>query len=383
MEEQHQEVMASAGTCKRRQDGDAEGATALPAKTPKQSKKNPHIVLDELKQEWAPERVNRMDSGILKPSNKASRRLCGGDWISASDGTSATLSFVFHCAGKYYGLTSAHTFDEAPDGDVYAFTKLGEISPGGKEEGEFDPETDSNSFAAYKIGKIVSRSDCTDSVVFEFDDNIEVKPPLTVKVSSVSTKVIRLPDVKSVVSPPTQGSTLVGFGASCRGFHAVVETPSTNETHKLASVPDGSIGICNQEDGERITFQGDCGTIFMDLECNGVYFHTDGTEAAPWKSFGAPLVKVMSKHPLLGGTSESEATTMPDGNELSSYHKENDHRVQDGHAKESIVPIPGKKFNLHIVPPPLRTTTRAPFKVRNFKIIPAPVAHKEEKMMEK
>jgi len=335
----------------------------------KQSKKNPSIVLDELKQEWTPGRVGRMDNGILKISNKASCPLCGGDWISASDGTSATLSFVFYSAGKYYGLTTAHTFDEAPDGDVYTFTKLGAISPDGKEEDEFDPKTDSDSFAAYKIGKIVSRSYSTDSVVFEFDNNIEVKP-LTVKVSSASTQVIKLPDVKSVVSPPTQGSTLIGFGASRRGIHAVVEMPSTNETHKLASVPDGSIGICNQEDGERITFQGDCGTIFMDLECNGVYFHTDGTEAAPWKSFGPPLVKVMSKHPLLGGTSESE-TPMPDGNGLTNK-KENDHHVQKGHAKESIVPIPGKKFNLHVVPPPLRTTTRAPFKVPKFKIIPAP-----------
>ena len=373
--------MASAGEHKRGKHDDAEGAAALPAKTPKQSKNNPPcpqtIVLDELKQEWTPGRVNRMENGILKISKKASRPLCGGDWISASDGTSATLSFVFYCAGKYYGLTAAHIFDQAPNGEVYTFMKLDAISPDGKEEDQFDPKNDSDSFAAYKIGKIVSRSDSTDSVVFEFDDNIEVKPPLTVKVSSVSTKVIKLPDVKSVVSPPTQGSTLIGFGASRRGFHAVVETPSTNETHKLATVPDGSIGISNQEDGERISFLGDCGTIFMDLECNGVYFHTDGTEAAPWKSFGCPLVKVMSKHPLLGGTSE---TPMPEGNGQTN-RKENDHHVQEGHSKESIVPIPGAKFNLHIVPPPLRTTTRAPFKVPNFKIIPAS-QHKEEKMMQ-
>ena len=365
--------MARNGERKRGRADHAEDAEALHAKTPKQVKKNaatPQTInLEELKKEWTPGRTDRMGNGIIKISNKPNRPLRGGDWISASDGISATLSLVFYKDGKYYGLTVAHIFNEAPTYEVFTFMKQDEAkvtdSPDGKEEDEFDPKVDSDSFVAYKIGKIVSWSRSTDSVVFEFDDNIEVLP-LTVMVASSSTSEIKLPDAKSVVSPPPQGSTLVGFGASRRGFHAGVEIPSTNEAHKLASVPDGSIGITNQENEERIAYPGDCGTIFLDLHCNGVYFHSVGTEAAPWKSFGVPLVQVMRNHSLLGGTNGQ------------INEKEKDH-VQVGYAKEAIAPIPGVRFNLHIVPPPLRKTTQGLFKVPKFKIIPYPQLN--EKLM--
>ncbi|CAB9497227.1 expressed unknown protein [Seminavis robusta] len=159
--------MESIGGQKRGQDGEGDAA---PAKTPKQSKTNPPqtLSLDVLKKEWTPGRTDRMDNGILK-LNKNTNGLCGGDWISASDGTGATLSCVVFNDGKYYGLTAGHIFDEAPNSDVYTFVKKEDVNaPDGKEEDEFN---------ACKIGKIVSRSVSTDSVVFEFDDNIEVKPP--------------------------------------------------------------------------------------------------------------------------------------------------------------------------------------------------------------
>jgi hypothetical protein len=203
----------------------------------------------------------------------------------------------------------------------------------------------------YEIGKVVSLSQSTDSVVFEFHDDIEVKPPLTVKVASGLTRVIQLPNAESEVlgpPPPPVGKTLVGLGARRRaGVHASVVIPSKNETHALANVR---------------------------RECNGAYFHHEGTNSEPWKFFGAPLWDVMRSHSQLGGTSET-----PEKNgQLSD--DENDYQVQEGHEKESfdpLVPIPAAKFSVHVVPPPPRTLCRGDFKVPSVTIVPNP--HRKKK----
>lgn len=377
---------------KRGRDHDAEGAAALPAETPQQREKNQRIPqsidLDALKKEWTPDRIDRINNGIMKVANKHDPSLCGGDWISNKDGAAVTLSFVFKKDGKYYGLTVAHIFESLCD-KVYSFIKKDEVElPVSRNEGkgtdgdeggdEFDPK--SESLGIYEIGKVVSLSKSTDSVVFEFHEDIEVKPPLTVKVASGSTRVIQLPKVESEVMgppPPPLGKTLVGFGARRRGFHAIVVISSTNETHATATVRRGSICIASPENEEgRITYEGDCGTIFMDLECNGVYFHHEGTKSEPWKSFGAPLWDIMGKHSQLGGTSETPEE------KGQRNDNEDDNHVEEGHAKESfdsLVPIPAAKFNVHVVPPPPRTLCRGDFKVPNVTIVPNP--HRKKKKM--
>ena len=84
-----------------------------------------------------------MGNEILK-LNKNTNGLCGGDWISASDGTGATLSCVVFNDSKYYGLTAGHVFDEAPNSNVYTFVKKeGVNAPDGKEEDEFKAKTGS------------------------------------------------------------------------------------------------------------------------------------------------------------------------------------------------------------------------------------------------
>jgi len=360
---------------KHERDHDADGAAVFPAKTPqrkgRQTQKNGmSIDLEVLKNKWTPGRVDRVKNGILK-INSGDPSLCGGDWISNIGGRSVTLSFVFLKDGKYYGLTVAHIFESLGD-KVYSFIKKDEVQlpegnplvGGDKEnEDEFDPK--SESLGIYEIGKVVSLSRSTDSVVFEFLDDIELKPPLTVKVASGDTRVIQLPNLESEVMgppPPGVGKSLVGFGARRRGFHATVAIPSTKQKDNLATVPQGSICITSEEnDKERITYDGDCGTIFMDLECNAVYFHHDGTKSEPWKSFGTPLWNIMRKHSQLGGTSED-----PEENEP---HK-------DENAKESLdsilVPIPAVEFNVHVVPPPPRTLSGGDFKVPKLTIVPNP-----------
>ena len=98
--------------------------------------------------------------------------------------------------------------------------------------------------------------------------------------------------------PPLTAATLVGFGARRRGFHAKVAIPSMDraevgQTEVPDSVPPGCIRITNAESRDGITYHGDCGTVFIDLDCNGIYFHHTRTQREPWK------------HPQLGGTSET------------------------------------------------------------------------------
>jgi hypothetical protein len=106
---------------KRERDHDAEGAAALPAKTPQPKRKKNQTIpqksidLDAWKKKWTPDRINRINNGIMKVANKNDASLCGGDWISNKDGAAVTLSFVFMKDGKYYGLTVAHIFESLCD----------------------------------------------------------------------------------------------------------------------------------------------------------------------------------------------------------------------------------------------------------------------------
>lgn len=149
-------------------------------------------------------------------------------------------------------------------------------------------------------------------------------------------------------------------------FMQVSLPPSTDESHKLASVRDGSICIANEDEDERITYHGDCGTIFMDLDCNGVYLHIEGTAAEPWMSFGVSLWDVMSKHSQLGGASESPEADAPSDKE---------DETKEGNAKESfhiLLPIPAASFNVHVVPPPPRKLDGGSYLIRNITLVPNP-----------
>ena len=219
-----------------------------------------------------------------------------------------------------------------------------------KEEGLLDRKI-AETLPVYLIGKVVSLSRSTDSAVFEFADDIAVES-YKIKVAAGVKRDIKLPRLESHVMgppPPTLGTTLVGFGARHRGFHAKVSVPSMTRAEvnepRIPDVPPGCICITNAESRDRISYHGDCGTIFIDLDCNGVYFHYAGTQSEPWKSFGHPLWEVMLKHNQLGGTSETPEESAG-GNEMESL----------GIAVESLAlePIPASKFNVRVVAPPPR-----------------------------
>ncbi|CAB9531230.1 expressed unknown protein [Seminavis robusta] len=325
----------------------------------------------ELQERWTP---NRLEKGIIK-IKKPGPSLCGDDWVCNSNGDGATLSFVFWKHGKYYGLTVGHLFKAIGD-TVLSFIKP-PVDVGGdeekkesEEEKEPKEEKEPVSLPVYVIGKVVSWSQSTDSVVFQFVDDIEVEP-YKVKEAAGLTRDIHLPPLESVATgppPPLAAKTLVGFGARRRGFHAKVAIPSMNRAKVgQTEVPDG-VCITNAESRDRITYHGDCGTIFIDLDCNGIYFHHAGTQGEPWKSYGHPLWDVMRKHPQLGGTSET-----PEEYDVRDC---GDRNVKESHILE---PIPAANFNVHVVPGPPRQLDGGSLKWKGkVHVVPNPNSKKKK-----
>lgn len=217
----------------------------------------------------------------------------------------------------------------------------------------------------FEIGKVVSISESTDSLVFELNGEIPLSPEKTITVALGSTKVLELPkglNLPRPPPPPLKGTDLVGFGASRRGCHGVVDVPSMTVAHEVSK--SGNIRIVSPDGpNTRITYPGDCGTIFFDLECNGIYFHHCGATKAPWNSYGYPLWEVMSKHEFLGGASEKAEEKNEDGTE--SQAKE---------VAEVASPKPRQlaQFRTKIVDTPPQPTETSLYNFGRVKIVKCP-----------
>ena len=345
----------------------AEAAT--PAETTPQAQAiiTQTIDLTKLKQNWSTSDFHyaRADTQRIK-TNKVSHSptLRGGDWVVGING-GATLSFVFVYKNEYYGLTVAHPFttrDGTLNDVVKTLFKQDDMSLGG----EFELSPKEPDMQNFKIGHIVSVSQSTNSAVFKFDAHIDVDTPLTVKIAPSLSRRIILPVLDSV--PPPKGTVLVGFGARQRGLVTTVEIPYKTQRNmpRFPEVTEGSICLKGQTT-ERTSYVGDCASIFMDLNCNGHYFHTRGTKEEPWRSFGLPLAAVMRKHTQLGGTSETyeENKQYLLAHPLSSDKEDGDSDDDNGTGQQSFN-IPAAKFNLVDVPPPPRQLEKRSFKMPCF-----------------
>lgn len=267
------------------------------------------VDLEWLKTLWSPGRDERSNKGDIKVRSASHGSLRGGDWVLNEKGQGATLSFCFLYNKKFYGLTVGHLAASVGE-SVFRFSdseKLPIPIPEGGSDDKKDDDDREEIYMMFKIGRVVSMSKSTDSLIFELNDDVPLSPPKTVTLEPNSSIIIELPkgvNHNMPPPPPLKGTDLIGFGASRRGCHGVVDVPSMTVAHEVSSI--GNIRISSPDGpNTRLTYPGDCGTIFSDLECNAIYFHHCGTEDAPWKSYGFPLWEVMSKHDHLGGTSEN------------------------------------------------------------------------------
>lgn len=322
------------------------------------------IDLTQLKQNWSPAayRYTRANNQERIKANKASYspKLRGGDWVVGING-GATLSFVFVYENEYYGLTVAHPFTTR-DGNINDVVKTLFKQDNTLLGDEFELSSSEPEMQNFKIGHVVSVSQSTDSAVFKFDPDIAVDTPLTVKIAPTLSRRITLPEGDSVSLP--KGTVLVGFGARQRGLVATVEVPCKTQSNMplFPEVVEGSICLKGQAN-ERTSYVGDCASIFMDVNCNGHYFHTRGTKDEPWRSFGLPLTAVMRKHTQLGGTSETEEENRQ---YLLAHPDEEDSDDGDNGTGQQSFNIPAAKFNLVDVPPPPRRLEKGSFKMPSF-----------------
>lgn len=282
------------------------------------------VDLDTLKTLWSPGRDERSAKGDNKVRSASDGSLRGGDWVLNEKGQGATLSFCFFYNKKFYGLTVGHLAASIGE-SIFRFSdskKLPIPIPEDFNDETKDDEDREEIYMMFEIGRVVSISKSTDSLVFELNDDIPLSPDKTVTIEPNSTIVLELPKgVNHVMPPPPplKGTDLIGFGASRRGCHGIVDVPSMTIAHEMSKK--GNICMMSPEGpNTRLTYPGDCGTIFFDLECNGIYFHHCGTQVEPWKSYGFPLWEVMSKHDHLLGTSET--IEEQDEDEIESQTKE-------------------------------------------------------------
>lgn len=270
-------------------DGDEDGTST------------PTVDLQQIAESFTPLRQQRYTKQIKKVRTVFggfdAGPLRGGDWVFDKKGDGCTLAFCFQYNSQWYGLTTGHLFEKEEDVFVAHHILANGMA-------ELD-----------KIGKCVSQSSQTDSMVFIIDAEW-VQDFVTDRLLDQKAGLLlelRLPKEYII---PTEGSYLLGFGAQRRGALGRVTTPLLPRV--VASDPasealSGDIGISGDQK-EQLSDDGDCGCIHFDSHGVGVSMHhvcreygnvDPGTGefvgSGEYESFGAPLFHVMSCHKELGG----------------------------------------------------------------------------------
>jgi hypothetical protein len=252
----------------------------------------PEVAVDTLmidvsalqQQVWLPEAgAVRFSSGRRKVRSATDGPLRGGDFVLNKDGGAATLSFCFQYESENFGLTVGHLALNIGD-SIFAFSESEPIPhPPDDDHGE--------SYFIYEIGKVVSYSEETDSLVFRIATHVQIADCLTLAPASGLQGQIRLPTPNRSPTPPGLGSVLVGFGAQCRGGYGTVHTPAKAQAGTYTKV--GNIGIVSPEGEDvELTNEGDFGTLFLGTDGYPWYFHhalsTGASSNISWGSFFPP-----------------------------------------------------------------------------------------------
>ncbi len=153
------------------------------------------VDLESLKSLWSPGRDERSAKGDVKVRSASDGSLRGGDWVLNEKGQGATLSFCFSYNKKFYGLTVGYLAASVGE-SVFRFSdseKLPIPIPDGGSDDKKDDDDREEIYMMFEIGRVVSMSKSTDSMVFELNDDIPLSPPKTVTLEPNSTIIIELP----------------------------------------------------------------------------------------------------------------------------------------------------------------------------------------------
>jgi hypothetical protein len=215
------------------------------------------INVQETQQLWTPNRNQRFQHGDQKDRSQNDGPFRGGDFVLDGNGKATTLSFCFEHEEDIFGLTVGHLASGVGD-SIFIFSESDPI-PDPTRAGE----PHSMSYYMFKVGVVVSVSPETDSLVFSIGDHINVECLKLAPGAGIGVKDLVLPVPNNQSTPPPLATDLVGFGAQRRGAHGKVVSSSETEDGMYSRI--GTIGIASA-DGE-LTDGGDCGTLFLNLDC--------------------------------------------------------------------------------------------------------------------
>ena len=245
---------------------------------------NASALLQRVFNSWSPRRRAR---GSKKIRGLASGPFRGGDFVVNSDGVAATCSFCFKVGSKAYGLTVGHLAPVIGE-PIYAFADEGPL--------------------VKNLGKVVSHSVSTDSLIFSIAEDIPIAENRLAEKSILGERELVPPTPGMHVIHP-RGTIMVGYGAQGRGAIGAVSEPGLSQ--RVGYCNAGDIGISDPDYGAVLTEDGDCGAIFIDEEGrygpsmhNILWTKPDGRN----ESYGVPLATIFANHALLGGGEDSTSS---------------------------------------------------------------------------
>lgn len=218
---------------------------------------------------------------------------CGGVLFNG-DGAATRVSFFFEKDSHVYGVTAGHLANL--EDTVFAFCRFG----------------DEDVCETVPFGKVVSHDTETDSLIFRVAPDKKDMVYLLKQAPKVGmgNRPLQLPAPCANPTPPEEGSDIVSFdrltdnGTSRTGTVTICSNPDRGR-HSLI----GDIGIQSKESGGITTFTeaGDSGALYLDKKGVPIAIHHAirgemRGKRAQFCSFAVPVAKIMSKHPLLGGT---------------------------------------------------------------------------------
>lgn len=229
-----------------------------------------------------------------------SRPAVGGDVIVDRKSAHVTLSFTFKKNGKKFGLTVGHLDFLMLDDPIFMY--VGRLPSG--------------MLCKDVVGKVVAIGKDTDSMIFQFFDNIPIYP-LAVAVcggggdNADDCKVhkIRLEDTERLFSART-GHEIMAFGASRRGLTGVFveHIDELNERGAAAKGHLDDVRTASYDEATQtaakdvLTEVGDCGAIYLDKTGAPILIHVaisiEPNEIDPlsYFSIAQPLHRVLDEH---------------------------------------------------------------------------------------
>ena len=217
-------------------------------------------------------------------------KICGGDTISNYFGDTMTLAFAWEGSGSYQGkrlgLTCAHLIEAK-----HFHPSQTSCHPQGRNIYLRTSNTKDKHGRSSKelIGEVLNHDTDTDSMIFEFHDEVKVKLN-KIRVNPRSEIDIKISDVLLETSRFAENVPVLAFGAQTQGAIGRVNDahPRVNRSVRKAKINPICHGVWSTKENERpgsklISNGRDCGMIYINDQGIPIGMHHGASE---WRQAG-------------------------------------------------------------------------------------------------